>query len=73
MSLSHGYSLVWYLCYLRRIILMPQITALLIFPHQLFDAHPGLDPLPDRVSLIEDNLFFGDLLHTAQFHQQKVW
>ena len=52
---------------------MPSTTALLIFPHQLFESHPGLDPLPDRVSIIEDNLFFGDLTHPAAFHQQKLW
>ena len=46
---------------------------LLIFPHQLFHDHPGLQPSPDRVLLIEDSLFFGDHHHPARFHQQKLW
>ena len=46
---------------------------LLVFPHQLFDPHPGLDLKPHRVVLIEDSLFFGDAHHPAQFHKQKLW
>ncbi len=44
----------------------------LIFPHQLFDHHPGLDLNPDRVVLIEDSLFFGDARYPLRFHQQKL-
>lgn len=47
--------------------------ALLIFPHQLFDHHPGLDKRPDRICLVEDNLFFGDRQYPLQFHKQKLW
>ena len=47
--------------------------ALLIFPHQLFAHHPGLDRRPDRILLIEDNLFFGDRQYPLQFHKQKLW
>ena len=48
-------------------------TALLIFPHQLFAAHPGLAEQPDRVVLIEDPLFFGDRQYPLRFHKQKLW
>ena len=48
-------------------------TALLIFPHQLFDHHPGLDKRPDRICLIEDTLFFGDRQYPMRFHKQKLW
>ncbi|RIJ32410.1 cryptochrome/photolyase family protein [Henriciella mobilis] len=47
--------------------------ALLIFPHHLFDHHPGLDRRPDRIVLIEDSLFFGDRQYQLQFHKQKLW
>lgn len=47
--------------------------ALLIFPHHLFDHHPGLDRRPDRIVLIEDSLFFGDRQYPLQFHKQKLW
>ena len=47
--------------------------ALLIFPHQLFEPHPGLEPAPSRIVLIEDSLFFGDRHHPASFHVQKLW
>ena len=47
--------------------------ALLIFPHQLFAHHPGLDKRPDRILLIEDNLFFGDRQYPMAFHKQKLW
>ena len=46
---------------------------LLIFPHQLFDKHPGLRLKPAKVVLIEDTLFFGDAYHPANFHKQKLW
>lgn len=48
-------------------------NLLLIFPHQLFERHPGLASKPHRVALIEDSLFFGDTAHPARFHQQKLW
>ena len=47
--------------------------ALLIFPHQLFEAHPGFEIDHDLVVLIEDPLFFGDRHHPAAFHLQKLW
>ena len=46
---------------------------LLIFPHQLYKDHPGLRGDPERVLLIEDALFFGDLRYPARFHKQKLW
>ena len=47
--------------------------ALLIFPHQLFEHHPGFRKQPDQILLIEDNLFFGDRQYPLQFHKQKLW
>ncbi|MDG2207710.1 MAG: cryptochrome/photolyase family protein [Pirellulales bacterium] len=47
--------------------------TLLVFPHQLFDPHPGLESNPDRVALVEDSLFFGDPLLGTQMHKQKLW
>ena len=47
--------------------------TLLVFPHQLFEDHPGLAEAPDRVLLVEDSLFFGDPHHPARMHQQKLW
>ena len=52
---------------------MPVNDALLIFPHQLFGHHPGLDFTDAQVYLIEDGLFFGDRHHPAAMHQQKLW
>ena len=46
---------------------------LLIFPHQLFAEHPGLDYEIDAVALIEDSLFFGDYQYPLKFHKQKLW
>lgn len=46
---------------------------LLIFPHQLYDEHPGLSQDPEQILLVEDTLFFGDAHHPASFHQQKLW
>ena len=46
-------------------------TTLLIFPHQLFAQHPGLQR--DReILLIEDSLFFGDPHFPADFHRKKL-
>ena len=49
------------------------LKILLVFPHQLFQKHPGLDQEPDKVVLIEDSLFFGDWHYPAKFHKQKLW
>ncbi len=46
--------------------------VLLIFPHQLFENHPGFNASPDEVVLIEDNLFFGDQRYPCNFHRQKL-
>ncbi|HMO04932.1 MAG TPA: cryptochrome/photolyase family protein [Kiritimatiellia bacterium] len=44
----------------------------LIFPHQLFDPHPALDPRRP-VWLVEDSLFFGaDPHQPLAFHQHKL-
>lgn len=45
--------------------------ATLIFPHHLFQEHPGL--AHDRkIFLIEEQLFFGDYYYQLNFHQQKL-
>jgi deoxyribodipyrimidine photolyase-related protein len=49
------------------------LMVLLIFPHQLYEHHPGLRQEPDRVVLMEDSLFFGDPHVPARFHKQKLW
>lgn len=46
---------------------------LLIFPHQLFADHPGLQLNPSTIVMIEDTLFFGDHQYPVCFHQQKLW
>ena len=44
----------------------------LIFPHQLFECHPGL-ARGRRVLLIEDTLYFGDPhASPGRFHRQKI-
>ncbi|MEO0548551.1 MAG: cryptochrome/photolyase family protein [Pseudomonadota bacterium] len=48
-------------------------TALLVFPHQLFANHPGIETNPDLIVLIEDPLFFGDAQYPMRFHKQKLW
>ncbi|MEM9580945.1 MAG: cryptochrome/photolyase family protein [Pseudomonadota bacterium] len=48
-------------------------AALVILPHQLFDAHPAFDAAPQKVVLVEDPLFFGDPRYPARFHAQKLW
>ena len=48
------------------------MKALLIFPHQLFEQHPGFASKPDLVVLSEDPLFFADKRYTINFHQQKL-
>ena len=46
---------------------------LLIFPHQLFARHPGLELKPELTILLEDSLFFGDPEYPVKFHKQKLW
>jgi len=47
-------------------------AATIVFPHQLFDPHPALDPRRP-VWLIEDSLFFGGDPHQPlAFHQHKL-
>ena len=43
----------------------------LIFPHQLFDAHPALAPGGAAV-LVEDPLFFHDPQYPARYHKQRL-
>ena len=50
----------------------PMSTALLVFPHQLFADHPGLEDA-DRVVMIEDTLLFGDPAYPMRFHKQRLW
>ncbi len=52
---------------------MADTNALLIFPHQLFAQHPGFEHSPDKIVLIEDDLFFGDQQYPVKFHKQKLW
>jgi len=52
---------------------MSDSFTLLVFPHQLFDKHPGLTRGCTSVVLIEDSLFFGDAQYPAHFHKQKLW
>jgi deoxyribodipyrimidine photolyase-related protein len=42
-----------------------------IFPHQLFQNHPGFKS-DTHIFLIEDSLFFGDLQYPLKFHKQKL-
>ena len=48
-------------------------SALVLFPHQLFEKAPGLELDPEKVFLIEDSLFFGDSTLQPRFHKQKLW
>jgi len=48
------------------------MKALLIYPHQLFENHPGLEQRPDQLILSEDPLFFGDERYPLVFHAQKL-
>jgi deoxyribodipyrimidine photolyase-related protein len=43
------------------------VQAILIFPHQLFEHHPGL-PLSKQVWMVEEHLFFSQY----PFHQAKL-
>jgi len=46
-------------------------SAAVIFPHQLFDAHPGL-ARGRPVFLVEEQLLFRDWRYPARFHQHKL-
>ncbi len=46
-------------------------AATVIFPDQLFAAHPGLQP-GRPVFLVEEQLFFRDYFYPAKFHQKKL-
>ncbi|MGD9347072.1 MAG: cryptochrome/photolyase family protein [Candidatus Aminicenantes bacterium] len=48
---------------------MNQVT--LIFPHQLFEAHPGLSHSKSAY-LVEDPLFFFDQQRKIKFHKKKL-
>ena len=48
-------------------------TTLIVLPNQLFLEHPGLSEAPERIVLVEDALFFGDVHHPVAFHKQKLW
>jgi len=45
--------------------------AVVIFPDQLFQNHPGLQP-GRLVLLVEEQLFFRDYFYPAKFHQKKL-
>lgn len=48
------------------------MQATVIFPHQLFQDHPGLTQ-SDKVILVEDPLLFGtDTEYPVNFHKQKI-
>ncbi len=47
-------------------------SALLIFPHQLYEDHPAFAHQVDLVVMIEDRLFFGDDQYPCHFHKQKL-
>jgi len=48
-------------------------TTLLLFPNQLFKAHPPLDDHNiDRIALVEHPLFFGDPRYPMKMHKQKL-
>lgn len=46
-------------------------AATVVFPHQLFDTHPGL-ARGRRVFVVEEQLFFRDWRYPAKFHQHKL-
>ena len=52
---------------------MSQSSVLVIFPNQLFKNHPGLKTGIKKIILIEDSLFFGDLIYQNNLHKQKLW
>ncbi len=47
------------------------MSAVFIFPHQLFADHPALEPDAD-VYLIEEPLFFADARTETRMHKQKL-
>jgi deoxyribodipyrimidine photolyase-related protein len=46
-------------------------SALIVFPHQLFDGHPGLRR-DVSIFLVEDQLFFDDYKYPIPFHTHKL-
>jgi len=48
------------------------ISALIIFPNQLFMSHAGLEQSPEQVEILEDTLFFKDAQYPVNFHFQKL-
>ena len=46
-------------------------TAILCFPHQLFEKNP-LFKDNRRIYLVEDSLFFGDASYPVKFHKKKL-
>jgi deoxyribodipyrimidine photolyase-related protein len=47
-------------------------SAILVFPHQLFEAHPAMSH-GGEVYLLEDPLIFGNDVHwPTAMHQQKI-
>ncbi len=49
------------------------MKVLLIFPHQLFEDHPGFAHKPQQIVICEDSLFFGDdKQYPITFHSQKL-
>jgi deoxyribodipyrimidine photolyase-related protein len=46
-------------------------NATLLFPHHLFEKHPGLNK-DNLICFIEDPLFFYDDVYKASFHKQKL-
>ncbi len=47
-------------------------TCALVFPHQLFSAHPALGKDCEKVFLVEDTLFFHDKTYPMRMHKQKL-
>ena len=48
-------------------------TAVLIFPHQLFEDHPAVEARAARIVMAEEPLFFGgDEGYPLQFHRRKL-
>ncbi|TFG17206.1 MAG: cryptochrome/photolyase family protein [Promethearchaeota archaeon] len=46
-------------------------TAVVCFPHQLFEQNPLLKETK-RIYLVEDSLFFGDAEYPVRFHKKKL-
>ncbi len=46
-------------------------SATILFPHQLFIHHPGLEKTAN-VIMVEEQLFFGDPRYNQNFHKKKL-